>query len=149
MTRKSFLLSALTIIVVASTVAWLFFLGRVAYLSLDRRLTIEVNGTPVQGSVLRNRITAIVTRRDADNKHSYELFFEGDTDFTGVMGSVVDCHEWVAPDAPLLLETRSYPPCWRMPEDETVLRRWPLIRRGNSMQFITKDHATISVAMPH
>jgi hypothetical protein len=149
MTKRSIRLSALTVIVIAVLVAWLGFSGRVAYLTLDRRLTIEVNGTPVEGEILRNRVAAIVTRRDAGKKHSYQLLFEGDTDFTGDMGSVVDCHEWVAPHLPLLLETRSYPPCKRLPEDELELRRWPLIWQGNSMQFVTKDHTTISVIIPH
>ncbi len=149
MRKRWFLLSALTVIVIAIAVAWLFFSGGVAFLTLDRRLTIEVNGMPVQGNVFRNKVTAIVAIRDAGNKHSYQLFFEGDTDFTGDMGSVVDCHEWVAPDSPFLLETRSYPPCKRLLEDETPLRRWPLISRGISMQFVTRDHSTISVVMPH
>lgn len=144
MTKRLLLLSALTVI--AFAVAWLFSSGRVAYLSLDRHLRIEVNGMPLQGDVFRNRVTAIVTRRDVGNKHSYQLFFEGDTDFTGDIGSVVDCHEWVAPHLPFLLETRNYSPCKRLPEDELALQRWPLIWRGNSMQFVTKeDRTTISI----
>src|SRR5260370_9776971 len=90
MRKSMFLLSALTVIVIAIGVAWLVFSGRVAFLTLDRRLRIEVNGMPVQGNVFRNKVTAIVAIRDAGNKHSYQLFFEGDTDFTGDMGSVVD-----------------------------------------------------------
>jgi len=147
MTKRLIWLSALTVIVVVVLAPWLGFSGSVAYLTLDRRLTIEVNGTPVEGEILSNRITAIVTRRDAGKKHSYQLLFEGDIDFTGDMGSVVDCHEWVAPRLPFLLETRSYPPCKRLPEDEFALGRWPLIWRGNSIQFVTKDRTTISLVM--
>ncbi len=149
MTKGRFLLFALTVLVITSAVAWLALSRRVVYLSLDRRLKIEVNVTPVQGEIFRNRVTAIVTRRDAGKKHSYQLFFEGDIDFTGDMGSVVDCHEWVAPRLPFLLETRNYPPCKRLAEDELALRRWPLIWQRNSMQFVTKDRSTISVVMSH
>lgn len=146
MTKRRFAVAAVITISAAIAVAWLGFSGKVSYLALDKHLTIEVNGMPVQGEILRNRFTAIVTRRDEGKQHSYQLLFEGDTDFTGDMGSVVDCHEWLAPHFYFLLETRNYPPCKSLPEDEHGLRRWPLIRRGNSMQFATRDHSTISVA---
>jgi hypothetical protein len=146
MTKRRSLLFALAVL--APVIAWLGLSRRIVFLTLDRRLKIEVNGMPVEGEILRNKVTAIVTRRDAGRKHSYQLLFEGDTDFTGDMGSVVDCHQWVAPRVPLLLETRSYPSCDRLPEDELAARRWPLIRRGNSMQFLTKDRSTITVVMP-
>jgi len=110
---------------------------------LDKSLAIEVNGMPVKGEVLANRFTAIVTIRDAGKKHSYHLLFEGDTDFPGEMGKAVDCNEWVAPHLPLVFETRDYPPCKQ--EDGTTYKRWPLISRGKSMQFVTKDNATLSV----
>jgi hypothetical protein len=113
-----------------------------------RRLRIEVDGVPVEGEILGNRFSAIVTRRDAGKKHSYQLFYEGDVDFTGDMGSVADCHQWVAPRFPFLLQTLTYPPCERIPEDELGPRRWPLMLRGRSMQFVTKDHSTISVVKP-
>jgi len=149
MTKRRSLLFALAVLVIASVIGWLGLSRRIVFLTLDRRLKVEVNGMPVEGEIFRNRVTAIVTRRDAGKKHSYQLLFEGDTDFTGDMGSVVDCHEWVAPHLPFLLETRRYPPCKRLPEDELALRRWPLIRRGNSMQFVTKDRSTISVVLPN
>lgn len=140
---------ALTILVIAVGVTWLSLSRRILYLTLDRRLIIEVNGMPVEGDVLKNKATAVVTRRDAGKKHSYQLLFEGDTDFTGDVGSVIDCHEWVAPHLSFLLETRSYPPCKRLPEDELELPRWPLIRRGNSIQFVTKDRSIIRVVLPN
>lgn len=146
MGKRWFLSFTLAVITVGLAVVWLFVSGRVAYLILDRRLTIEVNGTPVKGEVLRNRFTAIVTRRDAGKKHSYQLSFEGDTDFTGDMGQVVDCREWVAPKWPLLIETRDYPPC-KHPVYGPTYRRWPLMSRENSMQFVTKDQSTISVVI--
>jgi hypothetical protein len=146
MKKRWLLLSALTVLVIALVVWWLFFSGRVAYLTLDRRLKVAVNGVPVDGEILGNRVTAIVTRRDAGNEHSYQLLFEGDVDSTGDMGSVIDCHEWVAPHLPLLLETRSYPPCKRLADDG--VQRWSLILRRKSMQFVTKDNSTISVVSP-
>jgi len=63
---------------------------------------------------------------------------------TGDMGFVVDCRQWVAPHFPLLLQTRNYPPCKRLPEDEYR----SLFSRRHSMQFVTKDHSTISVVSP-
>lgn len=127
---------------------WLVLSRGLAYFTLEKRLRIEVDGVPVEGEILGNRFSAIVTRRDAGNKHSYQLFYEGDVDFTGDIGSVADCHQWVAPHFPFLLQTRTYPPCERIPEDELGLRRWPLVFRGHSMQFVTKDHSTISVVKP-
>ncbi len=148
MTNRWFLLSALTVLVIALAMGWLVLSRRVAYFTLERRLRIEVDGVPVEGEILGNRFSAIVTRRDAGKKHSYQLFYEGDVDFTGDMGFVADCHRWVAPHFSFLLQTRSYPPCKRLPEDELGLRRWPLMVRGHSMQFVTKDHSTISVVSP-
>jgi hypothetical protein len=147
MPRRWLLLPSAVVLLIASAFAWLGFSSRVAYLTLDRHLKIEVNGVRVDGEVLRNRVTAVVTRRDAGQKHSYQLFFEGDIDSTGDTGSVIDCHEWVAPRFPFLLETRSYPPCKHLPDDRPGLRRWPVIVRGNSMQFVTKDNSTVSVVM--
>jgi hypothetical protein len=147
MTNRWFLLSALTVLVIMFAIGWLVLSRRVAYFTVERRLRIEVDRVPVEGEILGNRFSAIVTRRDAGKKHSYQLFYEGDVDITGDMGSVADCHQWVAPRFPFLLQTLTYPPCERIPEDELELglRRWPLMLRGHSMQFVTKDHSTISV----
>ena len=148
MTNRWFLLSALTVIVIMFAIGWLLLSRRVAYFTLERRLKIEVDGVPAEGEILGNRFSAIVTRRDTGKKHSYQLCYEGDVDFTGDMGSVSDCHQWVAPHFPFLFQTHTYPPCERLPEDELGLRRWPLIVRGHSMQFVTKDYSTISVVKP-
>jgi len=148
MTNRWFLLFALTILVIVSAIGWLVLSRRVAYFTLERRLRIEVDGVPAEGEILSNRFSAIVTRRDAGKKHSYQLFYEGDVDFTGDIGSVADCDQWVAPHFPFLLQTRTYPPCERLTEDERGLRRWPLMVRGHSMQFVTKDHSTISIVKP-
>jgi hypothetical protein len=139
------LLSALAVLGIALATVWLLLSGRVAYFTLDRRLRIEVNGVPVKGELLGNRFSAIVTIRDAGKKHSYQLFYAGDVDKTGDMGLVVDCRQWVAPHFPLLLlQTRNYPPCKRLPEDEYC----SLLSRGRSMQFVTKDRSTIRVVSP-
>jgi hypothetical protein len=140
--------SALMVLLVACTVAGPDFSGRITYLTLDRRLRIEVNGMALKGEILRNGVTAIVTRRDAGNEHSYLLSFEGDIDFTGKLSYVVDCHEWVAPHLLFLIETRSYPPCKHLPQDGAADWGWPLCHRNNSMQFVTKDHSTITIARP-
>jgi hypothetical protein len=148
MLRKRLLLLVATTLVIAVALAWLLRSGRIAYLTLDRRLKVEINGVRVDGEILSNRTDAIVTRRDAGKSHSYQLFFEGDIDSNGDTGTVVDCHEWVAPHFPLLLETRTYPPCKHLLDDGPVLRRWPLVVRGNSMQFVLKDNSTVSVVGP-
>ncbi len=143
MTKRWFLLSALAVLVIALAIARLVHSGGAAYFTLDRRLKIEVNGVSVEGEILDNRASAIVTRRDDGKQHSYQLYYEGDVDFTEDIGFVVDCQEWVAPHFPFLLQTRSYPPCTR--PFVPGVRRWPLILRGNSMQFVTMDHSTVSI----
>jgi hypothetical protein len=144
MTKRRFLFAVLTFLLIALAIGWLVLPSRVEYLTLDRRLRIEVNGVPVEGELLGNRFSAIVTIRDAGKKHSYQLFYAGDVDMTGDMGFVVDCRQWVAPHFPMLLQTRNYPPCTRLPGDEYC----SLLRREHSMQFVTKDHSTISVVRP-
>ena len=88
---------------------------------------------------------AIVTTLQGGKEHSYQLLFAGDTDFTGNMGNVVDCHEWVAPRFPVLIETRDYPPCVTREGPES--KGWPLIDRPNGMQFVTKDDQTITLTL--
>ena len=145
MTKRRFLLAALTVfLLIALAIGWLVFSSRVAYFILEKRLRIELNGVPVEGEILGNRFSAIVTIRDAGKKHSYQLFYAGDVDKTGDMGQVVDCRQWVTPHFPLLLQTRNYPPCYRLPEDEYR----SLMLRGHSMQFVTKNHSTISIVSP-
>jgi hypothetical protein len=129
------------------TAVWLSSSGRLGYFTLNRHLRIEVNGLPVRGEILTNKVAAIVTIRDTAKKHSYLVSFEGDVDSTGDIGSVIECNEWVAPHLPLLFWTRSYPPCKHVYEDGSALKRLPLIYRGNSMQFVTKDHSTIALVI--
>jgi hypothetical protein len=146
MHRKRFLLPVVATLVIAFAVAWQLGSDRIACLTLDRLLKVEINGVRVQGEILSNGTNAIVTRRDAGKSHSYQLFFEGDIDSNGDTGTVVDCHEWVAPHFPLLLGTRTYPPCKHLLEDGPG--RWPLVVRSKSMQFVLKDNSTVSVVPP-
>jgi hypothetical protein len=71
-----------------------YFAGSLRFLKLDTNPKISVNGAAVPGELLVGQTTAVVTVRDTDKAHSYQLFFEGDTDFTGDMGSLVDCGAW-------------------------------------------------------
>ena len=141
MTKRWIVLSTL-IVLMAFATAWLSFSSKIAYLTLDRRHKIYVNGAPVEGEFLSNGFTTIVTRRDPGNVHSFQLFFAGDIDFTGNIGLVGDCHEWVAPHLPILIQTRSYPPC----DVEMRNEHAPgLVQLANSMQFVTKSGSTISI----
>ena len=147
MTKRRFLLAVVAVFLIVSAIGWLVRVlpGKVAYFTLEKRSRIEVNGVPVAGEILGNRFSAIVTIREVGKKHSYQLFYAGDVDMTGDMGFVVDCRQWVAPHFPLLLlQTRNYPPCKRLAEDEYC----SLLSRGRSMKFVTKDHSTISVVRP-
>jgi hypothetical protein len=77
--------------------------------------------------------------------HSYRLFFEGDADSKGDTGFVIDCHAWVAPHLPFLLEVANYPPCNILSDDVYKDRRWPLFRRGRFIEFLTGDLSTIRI----
>jgi len=115
------------------------------YLVLNRSVTIEVNGVPVQGEVLQDRSSAIVTRRDSGRAHSYRLSYAGDVDMTGNMGFVADCHKWVSPRLPLLLETTEYPPCKVLPGNGGKPWGWSLIWKGSFEQFVTGDGEVIAI----
>jgi hypothetical protein len=129
---------------------WVWFVasGKASYLILSRGATITLNGAPVPSHVLLGRSVAIVTTREAGKEHSYQLRFAGDTDFTGNMGNVIDCHEWVAPRFPVLLETRNYPPCVARREDRLDSPGWPLMSKEHGMQFVTKNGQTITLTLP-
>jgi hypothetical protein len=146
MVKKRIALVATICLAAALAVTWMVRSGKIAFLSLERHRTIRVNGTPVPGEILGNKFTAIVTRRDEGKQHSYQLFFEGDTDFTGDMGFIVDCGQWVAPQVPLLVETSNYPPCKRLLGAVSDTGRWPLIDKGKSMQFALKDQTILTIS---
>jgi hypothetical protein len=117
MKNKGLSVVALVVLSILAGCVFLRFYNAVALLTRNRSATIEVSGAPVQGEILDGRLTAIVTRRDAGKAHSYRLFFEGDTDSSGDTGFVIDCHAWVAPRLPFLLEAANYPPRNILSED--------------------------------
>ena len=145
MKKKALIVIALVVLSILGAGAFLRFYNAVSYLTRNRSAKIQVNGKPVDGDVLEGRLTAIVTRRDAGKVHSYRIFFEGDTDANGGTGFVIDCHAWVAPRLPFLLEAANYPPCNMLSEDVYKDRRWPLFRRGQFIEFLTNDLSTIRI----
>jgi hypothetical protein len=145
MKNKGLFAAALVVLSVLARCVFLRFYNAVALLTRNRSATIEVNGAPVQGEILDGRLTAIVTRRDPGKAHSYRLFFEGDTDSNGDTGFVIDCHAWVAPHLPFLLEVANYPPCNILSEDVYKDRRWPLVRKGQFIEFLTDSLSTVRI----
>jgi hypothetical protein len=145
MKKKALIVVALVVLSILGAGAFLRFYNAVSYLTRNRSATIQVNGKPVDGDVMEGRLTAIVTRRDAGKVHSYQIFFEGDTDANGDTGFVIDCHAWVAPRSPFLLEAANYPPCNMLSEDVYKDRRWPLFRRGQFIEFLTNDLSIIKI----
>lgn len=132
-------------------VAWALHLnGEWAFLVRDRSQVVEVNGVVVNGDVYQHPYVALVTRRDAGRQHSYLLGFAGDIDPAGNIGSVIDCHLWVAPRLPLLVHTRRYPPCVVRPDETGQSWIWSLTLHRNGTKFVgvkftTPDHDTIVV----
>src|ERR1700722_5747471 len=49
--------------------------GRIACLTSDRHLKVEINGARVDEEILSNRTDAIVTRRDAGKSHFVSIVF--------------------------------------------------------------------------
>jgi hypothetical protein len=120
----------------------LHFKGR---LFLKRAVTIEVNGLPVQGEMLDGLVSGIVTRRDVGKEHSYRLLYEGDIDQVGDIGSVIDCHDWIAPRLPFLIATSDYPSCNLLTENRANSPRWPLFLKGGAEQFVTANGEVITI----
>ena len=145
MKRKGLIAVGLVVLSILGACAFLRSTNAVGFLARNGKATIEVNGKQVQGDILDGRLTAIVTRRDAGKTHSYRLFFEGDTDSHGDTGFVIDCHAWVAPQLPFLLETANYPPCNILSNDVYKDRRWSLIRRGRFIEFAVNGGTTIRI----
>jgi hypothetical protein len=146
MKRRLLLLTAVGLGLVALGFGYCYFSGRLGFLKLDTHGRIAVNGVLVQGEILLGRTTAVVTTRQTGKLHSYQLFFTGDTDFTGNMGFVADCGAWVAPHFSVLPETRNYPPCWRVLHDLLDAGRWPLIDKGSYMQFTLQDRSIVAIS---
>jgi hypothetical protein len=147
--RKLVLIISLLAILCA--VAWVLHLnGKWAFLVRDRRQVVEVDGVVVDGDVHWHRFVALVTRRDAGRQHSYLLGFAGDIDPAGNIGSITDCHLWVAPRLPMLIHTHTYPPCVVRPDEIGQPWIWSLTEHGHGMKFVgvkftTPDHDTVVV----
>ncbi len=140
-----FFFGAFALGLVALGLGYCYASGRLEFLTLDNHAKIDLNGAPVQGQFLEGHrhTTALVTISEAGKEQTYQLFFEGDTDRTGDMGSVSDCGTWVAPRLPLLLETRNYQPCKHFLRSGT--RRWSLFDKGDSMEFLLPDQSKVRI----
>ena len=68
MKRKALIAVVLAVLSILGAIAFLRSFNAVSFLTHNRRATIEVDGTPVQGDLLEGRLTAIVTRRDAGKR---------------------------------------------------------------------------------
>jgi hypothetical protein len=147
MKRKGLIVAALVVLPIFAACLVLRSTNAVAFLVRNRKATVEVNGKLVQGEILDGRLSTIVTRRDEGKAHSYRLFFEGDTDSNRNTGWVIDCHAWVAPRLPVLLEAANYPPCNILSDDVYKDRRWPLFRRGHFIEFVADDFSTIRIKL--
>jgi hypothetical protein len=147
MKRKGLIVAALVVLSIFAACLVLRSTNAVAILVRNKKATVEVNGKLVQGEILDGRLSAIVTRRDEGKAHSYRLFFEGDTDSNRNTGWVIDCHAWVAPRLPVLLEAANYPPSNILSDDVYKDRRWPLFRRGNFIEFVADDLSTIRIKL--
>ena len=99
MKTRWFFFGAFALGLVALGLGYCYTSGRLEFLTLDNHAKIDLNGAPVQGHFLEGHrhTTALVTISEAGKEQTYQLFFEGDTDRTGDMGSVSDCGTWVAP----------------------------------------------------
>lgn len=146
MRRKPIILVGVAIALLSLFLGYLYFSHRIDFLVLDTRATIKKNHVSVGGEMLRGHGTAVVTTREGGKSHSYMLIFETDIDFTGDMGDVLDCRPWVAPHLPILLETRSYPPCANAIEHSSRGKRISLIYKGKSMLFVLPDQSTIRIS---
>jgi hypothetical protein len=145
MKTRWFFFGAFALGLVALGLGYSYASGRLEFLTLDNHAKIDSNGAPVQGQFLEGHrhTTALVTISEAGKEQTYQLFFEGDTDRTGEMGSVSDCGTWVAPRLAWLLEMRNYPPCKHFLRSGT--RRWSLFDKGDSMEFLLPDQSKVRI----
>ena len=145
MKTRWFFFGAFALGLVALGLGYCYASGRLEFLTLDNHAKIDLNGAPVQGQFLEGHrhTTALVTISEAGKEQTYQLFFEGDTDRTGDMGTVSDCGTWAAPRLPLLLETRNYPLCKHFLRSRTP--RWSLFDKGDSMEFLLPDQSKVRI----
>jgi len=131
---------SLGIIIAAAGLVWHWYIsGKFDLLHRTRDKKVVIHGSAIQADVLVGRSSALVTRRDNGQEHSYLLLYAGDVDQTGDMGYVLDCHNWVAPRMPVLIETEGYPNC-------TSEHYVPIIARGLSEEFVDVNGDTLVVS---
>ncbi|MGC1904051.1 MAG: hypothetical protein WA715_09550 [Candidatus Acidiferrum sp.] len=128
-------------VVLGATPWWLS--TKFLILAVKRAATVQADGAPVVAEVLDGTSTALVTMRESKGQPSYLLKFEGDTEWTGDTGSVLNCDEWVAPRMPILLISKHSPPCIKA--SPNGLPRRSLIRKNGFLQFVTDDQRTIRI----
>ena len=131
----------LVLVVALATAAYLYLAGKFRFMVVNRGARIEVNGKPVAGDYVRGKrsFEAVVTRRDREPGHSYLLSFS--IDGSSDIGSVVDCHQWVAPRIPIWIETMRYPPCVRTKDERYI----PLLYKNDGFQFTTAEGVVVRV----
>jgi hypothetical protein len=120
--------------------------GRFDLLNRTGHYTVEVNGAAVRADVLVGRASAVVTRRDKGNIHSYLLLYAGDVDGTGDMGQVIDCGDWIAPRLPILIQTNSYPNC-NVRSVRAGASRMSLTSKGRAQMFTIREQNVISIKL--
>jgi hypothetical protein len=128
-------------VALGATVWWLS--TKFLILTVKTAATVRADNSPIAAQVLDGTSTSIVTVRESKGQHSYLLRFEGDTDWTGDTGSVLDCDGWI-PRMPIVLISKHSPPCSKAAP--TGLSRRSLIRKNGFLQFVTDDQRTIRIA---
>jgi hypothetical protein len=141
---KRFALIPAVLCLFIATASYAYISGRFDVLRRTGHYTIEVNGAAVYGDVLVGRASAVVTRRDNGNAHSYLLLYAGDVDRTSDIGQVIDCGEWIAPRLPILIRTSNYPRC-NVRSATAGVSRTSLTLRGRVQQFTTGEQNVISI----
>ena len=134
-----------------------FLLGKAACIVKNDAWSVNLNGTPTQAEWLddihgynRRPIVhgiavpgpVILTLRSGSSAHSYRLYFDSDSDFSGTIGSVMDCGTWVAPRLPAWFVTDRYPCRWNRNANFTRIR----MARGGGLEFLTPDLARVSAS---
>ena len=122
------------------SVTCLYLSGKFRVLTINRSTQIQVNGRVVPSELFTapGSHSAILTIREHGKERSYRILGAGDIDMVGNMGFVIDCHHWIAPRSPLLLEFGNYPRCEVRPEDGV---RWgyPLMSKRGIVQFVNSS----------
>jgi hypothetical protein len=135
--RRFTLIAAVSCLLVGAAL-YAYISGRFDLLHRAEHCTIEVNGATIHGDVLVGRASALVTRKDNGNTHSYLLLYEGDVDRVGDIGRVIDCGDWIAPRLRILVQTSSYPAC-NVRSASAGVFRISLSSKGTEQRFTTRQ----------